>query len=210
MSSIIEAQIRNAEREWLESWRRGPTRYRWNQLPLQVGDPAPDVVLLDLSGDEFCLRDTWRDGPALIIFLRHFGCSCAVDRADRLQEEYANYADLGATVLAIGQGEPERSALFAQRRGLPCLLLCDPTRRAYEAYDLLEARPAQVAYGLPDAFCAATMTWQLNYSKPVTAPPWRRSIAPGNYPESLLLTMKGLFGWRTALSSVLTLLIPRC
>ena len=152
MSSIIEAQLEKAEREWLESWRRGPTRNRWTQLPLQVGDPAPNVVLHDLSGNEVQLSDSWRDGPAVLVFLRHFGCSCAVDRAARLREEHADYVALGATVLAIGQGEPERSTLFAQQQSLPLPLLCDPTRRAYEAYGLLEARPSQVAYGLPDAF----------------------------------------------------------
>ncbi len=152
MSSIIEAQTEKAEQEWLESWRRGPIRFRWNHLPLQVGDPAPNVVLQDLSGNKVHLSDSWQAGPAVLVFLRHFGCSCAVDRADRLREEYADYVELGATVQTIGQGEPERSTLFAQQRSLPGPLLCDPARRAYEAYDLLEARPSQVAYGLANEF----------------------------------------------------------
>lgn len=152
MLSIEDNQIHLAEQEWLENWKRGPTRVRWTKLPLQVGDAAPDIELMDLSGGKLHLSSFWSSGPAVIIFLRHFGCSCAFDRAKRLKDECAAYLEAGANVIAIGQGEPERSKLFAEQRGLPCGLLCDPERRAYEAYNLLEGRPSQVVYGLPDAF----------------------------------------------------------
>jgi peroxiredoxin len=150
--SQIEKQIDAAERQWLDSWTKGPARLRWSKLPLQVGDPAPNARLYDVSGNTVELQDLWRNGPALLIFLRHYGCGCAHDRSDRLSAEYSDYVNLGATVVAIGQGEPERSAVFAQQENLPCPLLSDPTRDAYQAYDLLEGKPSQVAYGLPDAF----------------------------------------------------------
>jgi hypothetical protein len=59
---------------------------------------------------------------------------------------------VGAKVVAVGQGEPARARRFALLHGLPCPLLCDPARRAYEAYGLLEGRPSQVVYGMPDEF----------------------------------------------------------
>ena len=152
MDMKIEEQIACAEQEWLEGWKQGPTRLRWTELPLQAGDAAPDVELEDMSGGIVRLSSFWQEGPAVIIFLRHFGCSCAFDRTERLKMECAAFFEAGASVIAIGQGEPARSKRFAEQRGLPCGLLCDPERRAYEAFNLLEARPSQVVYGAPDAF----------------------------------------------------------
>ena len=75
--STIENLIRAAERNWLNSFGKGPTRTRWHKLPLQVGDIAPNIQLLDLSGNPVELGDYWRDGPAVLVFLRHYGCGCA-------------------------------------------------------------------------------------------------------------------------------------
>jgi len=108
--------------------------------------------LQDTSGKLVHLRDYWSNGPALILFWRHYGCSCGVDRADRLQNEYADYIKLGASVVVIGQGEPERSKDYSQKHGIPCPVLCDPTYRVYEAYDLLEGKPSQIIYDAPDEY----------------------------------------------------------
>jgi peroxiredoxin len=152
MAAATGPEIAAAEREWLELWKRGPTRVRWTSLPVQPGDKAPDLELADSSGSIVRLSDTWQGGPTIIVFLRHFGCSCARDRVARLKQEHADYLAAGAKVVAVGQGEPARARRFALLHGLPCPLLCDPARRAYEAYGLLEGRPSQVVYGMPDEF----------------------------------------------------------
>ena len=152
MASLVDNQIEAAEKEWLELWKKGPTRLRWNKVPLQVGDLAPDFELQDTSGKSVHLRDFWRNGPALIMFWRHYGCSCGVDRANSLKNEYDDYIKLGASVVVIGQGEPERSKEYSQRNGIPCSVLCDPTFSVYEAYDLLEGKPSQIVYDAPDEY----------------------------------------------------------
>lgn len=148
----VEESTREAEAAWLRGWIEGPKRMRWTGPPLQSGDSAPNLRLETADGAGFELRDAWRDGPAVLVFLRHFGCSCAWERAQRLKAEYAGLTAAGATVIAIGQADAVRSRHFAEKAELPCLLLSDAGRRAYEAYDLLEARPSQVVYGMPDAF----------------------------------------------------------
>lgn len=151
MSAVEELQTQAAEQEWFTYWKRGPTKLRWTKLPLQVGDPAPDLELQDSSGRSVHLADFWSTGPAVLVFLRHFGCSCARDRVRHLRDEYFDYVRAGATVVLIGQGEPERSAVFVKKYGAPCPLLCDPDYRAYDAYSLLQGKPSQVAYGTTDA-----------------------------------------------------------
>ena len=39
-----------------------------------VGDRAPDATLLDLDGGEVALSSLWKDRPAVLVFLRYFGC----------------------------------------------------------------------------------------------------------------------------------------
>jgi hypothetical protein len=40
---------------------------------LSVGDPAPDLVLLDAAERPVFLSALWRERPLVLIFLRHFG-----------------------------------------------------------------------------------------------------------------------------------------
>ncbi len=150
--SLIEEQIRAAEAEFIEIWARGPTNKTWSKLPPQVGDQAPDLKLEDSSGHEVSLSDLWAERPALILFWRHYGCGCGIDRATRLREEYQDYVEAGANVVLIGQGEPERSAAYAQEQRLECTVLCDPGYRAYDAYGLKEGQVEQLLFDAPQEY----------------------------------------------------------
>jgi peroxiredoxin len=145
-----EEQIERAEQEWLSLWQRGPVRTRWTQTPLQTGDPAPDIELLDSTGKTVRLSDYWKGGPVLLLFWRHYGCSCGMRRAERLASEFQDYVKGGGNAVVIGQGEPERAALYALKNKIPCPVLCDPGFKAYEAYDILEGKPSQVFFDASD------------------------------------------------------------
>ena len=124
--TIVDEQHQAAEQEWLTAWLVGPTRTRLNSLPPQIGDPAPDLELPDTTGKRRRLSEFWQTRPALLLFLRHFGCSCLAGRWEKLKEELPAYEEAGAQVVAICQGEPER--------------------RSYEIYGLLEGTPAQILH----------------------------------------------------------------
>lgn len=150
--STVAAALERAEGAWLRNWTEGPRRLRWTGLPVQWGDAAPSLTLRTEAGASLELGGAWRKGPAVLVFLRHFGCGCAWQRAERLVAEYPRLSAAGATVIAIGQGDPLRCGLFRERAGLPCPVLSDEDCMAYEAYGLLHARPSQVVYGMGDAF----------------------------------------------------------
>ncbi len=80
MSSHLNSQIQSAEEEWLNFWKSGPSRLRWNKIPLQVDDQAPDFELKDSTGATVHLSDFWNHKPALLLFWRHYGCSCGIER----------------------------------------------------------------------------------------------------------------------------------
>jgi peroxiredoxin len=150
MTSETEKQIEQAEKEWLDLWQKGPLRTRWNRIPLQPNDPAPDFELTDQTGKNVRLSDFWKTGPVLLLFWRHYGCSCGMRRAQRLATETMDYSKAGANVVVIGQGEPERAALYAKNNNLNCPVLSDPSFKVYEAYDLLEGQPSQVFFDASD------------------------------------------------------------
>lgn len=144
--SIVDEQQKAAEAEWLDAWLGGPTRTAWPTMPPQIGQSAPDLSLPDATGRTRRLSEFWVKKPALILFLRQFGCSCLAERWDKLKDELPAFEEVGAQVIAITQGEPERAAEVARRRGYPFPVLCDPERRSYETYGLLEGTPAQILH----------------------------------------------------------------
>lgn len=145
-AGTIAAQVAAAEAAWLAGWLAGPTRTRWTSLPVQVGDSAPDLELADSTGARRRLSDAWASGPAVLVFLRHFGCSCLRERWESLEPALGAISDAGATVHLIGQAEPERTAAVAARRGYPSPVWCDPDRAAYDAYGVLQGTPPQVVH----------------------------------------------------------------
>jgi len=152
MSDLAQLEA-DAEARWLAGWLVGPTRIRHEILPPQPGDAAPDLELPDTSGYPRHLSEYWAHGPALVIFMRHFGCSCLMERWEGLKIELADFADAGARVVAVCQAEPDRARDVAERREYAFPLLCDPELRAYQAFGLLEGQPAQVLHDFP---------WQAN------------------------------------------------
>ena len=152
MSEDVEQLIEAAEDRWKTGWEAGPTRLRWTSLPPQVGDPAPDATLSDHEGTDVALSSLWADRPLLILFWRHFGCSCGMDRAARLRTELPDYRTGGGDVVIVGQGEPARAARYRERQGIDVPILSDPERSVYQAYGLLQGSTAQILFDAPDPF----------------------------------------------------------
>jgi len=38
-----------------------------------IGDPVPEFVYSDVSGNRHHLSECWAEGPAVLFWLRHFG-----------------------------------------------------------------------------------------------------------------------------------------
>lgn len=141
-----------ADEEWSAGWLAGPTELRWTSLPPQIGDPAPEAELDAADGSRVRLSSLWTGRPALLMFWRHFGCSCGMDRASRLREEYDAYRAAGANVAVIGMGEPSRAVRYAQEQSIRCPVLCNPDRSVYRAYGLLQGDTPHVLFDAPDEF----------------------------------------------------------
>lgn len=181
----LNQQVEQARAEWQERFVSGPVAQRWDSVPPQVGDGAPDLKLPDQEGMPRLLSEFWSAGPALLLFWRHNGCSCGFDRAARLSKEYERYVSAGAQVLIIGQAEPQRASAYAQEHDLPCPILCDPNMISYKAFGLREGSAAQVVYDAPEEYWANDLdTWtpvveeRQALGRPLVDSPWQ---LPGEF-----------------------------
>ena len=97
----------------------------------QVHDPAPDVALLDLAARQATLSAYWRRGPAVVVFLRYFGCPFCQAQVAHLRDERERFDQAGAGIVLIGQGQPSDASAFTERLRQPFECLVDPDRSAY-------------------------------------------------------------------------------
>jgi peroxiredoxin len=169
-----------AEQRWLEHWLAGPSRRRWTEIPLQSGDPAPDLELMNSDARGVALSSLWEAGPALLIFWRHWGCGCGVDRAELLRQQYPALIDAGANVVVIGQGDPGRAAWYREAFQVPCPVLVDPDESAYRAYGLLEMGPWVLSgqAGMERRELQATILRHRRRGRPVADNPF---LLPGEF-----------------------------
>ncbi len=152
-----ERALQIGEDDFFRIWQDGPEVTRWEALPVQVGDQAPGFELPNLDGSSVTLEGLLADGPAILLFWRHFGCGCGVDRAALLRSELGDYRATGASVVIIGQGLPIQAAVYAEENGLELPILTDRDRSTYRAYGLLDATLPRVVFDAPQ--------WLWSYSE---------------------------------------------
>ena len=181
----LDEAIATAEDEFLRLWASGPEVTRWETLPVQPGDAAPDFTLPDQDGKPVSLADVIASGPALIVFWRHFGCGCGFDRAARLRDELADYREAGGNVVIIGQGVPIQAAAYGEQLQLDLPILTDADRSTYRAYGLLDASMSQVLFDAPQ--------WLWSYSQETAAKFTAARQAPGRRLVNNPWTLPGEF-----------------
>jgi peroxiredoxin len=169
---------RAAETEWLTRWTNGPTEPEG--VPFPTGTAAPDLELLDHTGRGRKLSEFWSEGPALVMFWRHFGCGCGFERADRLNAEVAHYEAVGLNPVIVGQGEPARADAYRTEHQLACTILCDPDHDAYRAYGIGHWNIERVLPDAPPEFWesphqagADFQTQRREQGRPLVDDPWR-------------------------------------
>jgi peroxiredoxin len=119
---------------------------------LRTGEPLPEALreatVVAADGRRFPLADLARGGPALIVFIRHFGCIGCAEQVHGLAPRLPEIAALGVRVVLVGSGAPEHIDAFLERNALAdkaVEVVTDPSLRAHEAAGL--ARSAWATFG---------------------------------------------------------------
>jgi peroxiredoxin len=103
-----------------------------DNLP-QIGDPAPDFELLDLTGETVRLSD-YRGRPVILNFWATWCAPCRLEMPE-LQRAQAEFGDEGPVVLTINQEESaERVGEFFDEVGLTLPALLDSDLEVGKAY----------------------------------------------------------------------------
>jgi len=103
-------------------------------MPLEPGDKAPAVELLDQHGQPFSLSKSLeqREAPHLIYFYPKADTPGCTTQACGLRDVLAEIGE--ASVVGISPDEPDRQAAFDEKYGLGFPLLSDPDHAVADAY----------------------------------------------------------------------------
>jgi peroxiredoxin len=135
---------------------------------LNFNRSAPDLTLLNTSGEPVQLSSLWVQKPLLLAFTRHFGCTQCKEMLEELVAGKERIEKAGLGIAVITQGTPETTALFAQKFAPGLLCLSDPERKAYQAYGLERGNLFQTFLN-PKVWSAISKSRKKGY--PVDPPP---------------------------------------
>ena len=89
--------------------------------PPRHGAELKDVVVQDHLGFPMALGELWRYQPAVLVFLRHYGCVFCRAHAVQYYRARDRFEAAGARVAAIGQGTPRQAVRFMRAKMLTTL-----------------------------------------------------------------------------------------
>ena len=102
---------------------------------LALGEKAPDFTLLNQDGAEIRLSD-YHGKKVILYFYPKDNTPGCTRQACAFAQNYAQFAALNTVVIGISKDSVASHQKFAEKNGLPFILLYDPERLAIEAYDV--------------------------------------------------------------------------
>jgi peroxiredoxin len=117
------------------------------KMPM-AGNRAPKATVKDTSGNDIALSSFWREGPVVLVFLRHYGCPFCREHLVRLRDDFAKFQDAGANIVCVGMGDPKVGKAFSILMSLPFpLVVTGDDALAFRAYGMNRAGLSQM-FGL--------------------------------------------------------------
>ena len=112
---------------------------------LNIGTKAPDFTLPDQNGELRSLGD-FAGKKVVLYFYSKDNTSGCTKQACGFGELYPQFTEKGAVVIGISKDSAESHRKFAEKYGLPFVLLSDPELKAITAYDVWKEK---MNYGKP-------------------------------------------------------------
>ncbi|MBP3348358.1 MAG: thioredoxin-dependent thiol peroxidase [Clostridia bacterium] len=106
---------------------------------LKVGDKAPDFTLADKNGNEVSLRDFIGKKVVLYFYPKDNTPGCT-RQACAFAGAYREFEELGVEVIGISKDSISSHVKFAEKYGLPFVLLADPERKAIEPFGVWQEK----------------------------------------------------------------------
>ena len=106
---------------------------------LEIGMKAPDFTLADGEGGEVSLSSFLGRKVVLYFYPKDNTPGCT-RQACAFAGAYAAFKEKGVAVIGISRDSVASHKKFAEKYGLPFLLLSDPERKAIEAYGVWQEK----------------------------------------------------------------------
>ena len=106
---------------------------------LKTGDLAPDFTLTDKDGNSVSLSD-FKGKKVVLYFYPKDNTPGCTRQACAFAGAYAEFQKRGVEVIGISKDSVASHVKFAEKYGLPFVLLSDPDRLAIEAYGVWQEK----------------------------------------------------------------------
>jgi len=107
-------------------------RERQQTHPPGDASALENVVLHDPEGRPVRLGDLWSERPAVLVFVRHFGCVFCRELAVDIHRHREDFEKADVELAVIGHGSPAHAKDFRQLQNVDLRLLVDPDREVYK------------------------------------------------------------------------------
>lgn len=116
---------------------------------LKVGDVAPDFTLADQNGKLVSLAD-FRGKKVVLYFYPKDNTPGCTRQACAFAASYEQLKEQNAVVVGVSKDSTASHVKFAEKYGLPFILLSDPDRIAIEAYGVWQEKKqyGKVSFGV--------------------------------------------------------------
>ena len=106
---------------------------------LETGNKAPEFTLQDQEGREVSLKD-FRGKKVVLYFYSKDNTAGCTKQACAFAEHYPDFTEKNAVVIGISKDTVASHKKFAEKYGLPFILLSDTQLEAVQAYDVWKSR----------------------------------------------------------------------
>jgi thioredoxin-dependent peroxiredoxin len=101
---------------------------------LKIGNKALDFKFKTPWDEEINFYDAVGDNPAVLIFLRYYGCPVCQMEMAKIKREINLAEKKGVRVFVFLQSAPETIASLIKKDVFPFTIVCDPQGKIYQLY----------------------------------------------------------------------------
>ena len=101
---------------------------------LAMGNKAPDFKFITPWDDEVNFYDAIGNNPAVLIFLRYYGCPVCQMEMVEIKQAIDLVRQKGGRVFVALQSAPETIASLIKRDDFPFTIICDPQGKVFQLY----------------------------------------------------------------------------
>ncbi len=101
---------------------------------LNIGDKAPDFRFRAPWDGETNFYDAVGNNPAVLIFLRYYGCPVCQMEMAKIKQEIDLVRKKGCRVFVALQSAPETLTSLTKREDWPFTIICDPKGEIFQLY----------------------------------------------------------------------------